>query len=154
MAAYSPPESMHALNLDGLRNPQITFWTIWHNDELLGCGALRELSPEHGEIKSMRTASPHLRKGVARRMLTHIVDEARRRGYRRVSLETGSQAEFEPARRLYASFGFTECDPFGDYSKDRNSVFMTLALDAAVESATRPLPGTPAAGRGAAGRAE
>jgi putative acetyltransferase len=128
MAAYSPPESMHALGLDGLRHPQVTFWTIWQNSDLLGCGALRELGPEFGEIKSMRTASTWLRKGVATRMLTYIVEEARRRGYRRLSLETGAQAEFAPARRLYASFGFTECDPFGDYVEDRNSVFMTLAL--------------------------
>lgn len=130
MAAYSPPESIHALDVEGLRGPDITFWTAWQDDELLGCGALKELDASHGEIKSMRTASTHLRSGVARRMLEHIVAEARRRGYRRLSLETGSQPEFEPARRLYAGFGFTACQPFGDYVEDRNSVFLTLDLGA------------------------
>src|SRR3979490_628182 len=86
---YSPPESVHALDVEGLRKPEIMFWTAWENGELLGCGALKELDSEHGEIKSMRTASPHLRKGVARKLLNHILEVARQRGYRRLSLETG-----------------------------------------------------------------
>ncbi|MGO0062781.1 GNAT family N-acetyltransferase [Brevibacillus fluminis] len=128
MAQHSPPESIHALNLDRLRKPEITFWSAWEEGELLGCGALKELDALHGEVKSMRTASAHLRKGVAGRILQHVIEEAKRRGYRRLSLETGSMAAFEPARRLYASFGFQECGPFADYVPDENSVFMTKEL--------------------------
>ncbi|NKE65371.1 GNAT family N-acetyltransferase [Ramlibacter sp. RBP-2] len=128
MRQLSPPESVHALPIEALRRPDVTFWTAWSGVELLGCGALKELDPAHGEIKSMRTASGHRRQGVARAMLAHIVAEARRRGYSRLSLETGSDAPFEPAQRLYAGFGFTACAPFADYEEDPNSVFMTLAL--------------------------
>src|SRR5512133_2156921 len=128
MKLYSPPESIHALDIEALRKPEITFWTVWENGELLGCGALKELDPQHGEIKSMRTTSAHLRKGVARAVVRHIIAEAKRRGYRRLSLETGSMAAFEPARQLYADCGFAYCEPFGDYVNDPNSVFMTLEL--------------------------
>jgi len=122
---HSPPESVHALDLTGLRDPAITFWTIWNGGELLGCGALKELDPQQGEIKSMRTAAAHLRTGVARRLLEHMLEEARRRGYTRLSLETGSAAAFAPAQMLYASFGFEYCGPFADYRLDPYSVFMT-----------------------------
>jgi putative acetyltransferase len=128
MFLVTPRESVHALPIEGLRSPDITFWSVWENGELLGCGALKELDPQHGEIKSMRTASAHLRKGVARAMVQHIITEAKRRGYRRLSLETGSMAAFERARRLYAACGFTYCEPFGDYMNDPNSVFMTMEL--------------------------
>lgn len=128
MARLSPPESVHALDLDTLRKPGITFWTVWSGDQLLGCGALKQLDPRHGEIKSMRTSTAHRRKGAAQTMLAHIISEARQRSYARLSLETGSMPAFEPARRLYESFGFTYCLPFGDYVDDPNSVFMTLAL--------------------------
>ena len=128
VAEHSPPESIHALDLNALRAPEITFWTVWQDGELLGCGALKELDAQHGEIKSMRTASRHLRKGVAAAMLEHILDEARSRGYVRVSLETGSMPAFAPARALYARYGFTECAPFADYVEDPNSVFMTRRL--------------------------
>lgn len=129
MHALSPPESVHALDLDALRRPEITFWTAWaDDDELLGCGALKALDAGHGEIKSMRTAAGHQRQGVARAMLAHIVAEAQARGYARLSLETGSMAAFEPARRLYEAFGFVPCGPFADYVDDPNSVFMTRAL--------------------------
>jgi len=128
MKLHSPPESIHALDLDALRKPEITFLTAWENAELLGCGALKELDSQHGELKSMRTSSKHLRKGVARYVLGHIIEEARRRGYRRLSLETGSMAAFEPARKLYANFGFTYCGPFSDYVEDPYSVFMTREL--------------------------
>jgi putative acetyltransferase len=128
MHLHSPPESVHALDLDGLRRPEITFWTVWEGGELLGCGALKELDATHGEIKSMRTAAAHLRKGVARGLLAHILAEARRRGYRRVSLETGSAEAFLPARRLYETFGFAYCGPFESYALDPFSVFMTLEL--------------------------
>jgi len=128
MLELSPRESMHALDVDGLRQPDVTFWTVWSGDSLLGCGALRELSAMHGEIKSMRTASAHRRKGVARTMLTHIIAEGQKRRYHRLSLETGSMQAFEPAQKLYESFGFTYCPPFGDYVEDPNSVFMTRVL--------------------------
>lgn len=128
MALHSPPESIHALDLNALRKPEITFWTVWEGDELAGCGALKALGAQHGEIKSMRTASAHLRKGVAARLLQHIIDEAGRRGYRRLSLETGSMAAFDPARKLYARFGFKYCGPFADYIEDPYSVFMTKEL--------------------------
>jgi putative acetyltransferase len=126
MSLNSPPESIHALNLEGLKKPEITFWSAWEGKELVGCGALKELDGQHGEIKSMRTSASHLRKGIARRMLQHIIEEAQRRGYRQLSLETGSMDDFEPARRLYASFGFQYCQPFSDYTEDPNSVFMTI----------------------------
>jgi putative acetyltransferase len=128
LSAISPPESMHALDIDALRKPEITFWSAWVGEELVGCGALKELNAQHAEIKSMRTASAHLRKGVASRLLQHIMEEAKRRNYRRLSLETGSMASFEPARRLYAKFGFGNCGPFAGYVEDPNSVFMTREL--------------------------
>jgi putative acetyltransferase len=129
MRRVSPPESVHALDLDGLRRPEITFWSAWLGRDLAGCAALKELDREHGEIKSMRTARGHQRKRVASRLLQHLLDEAQRRGYRRLSLETGSQPHFEPARRLYGAFGFEPCAPFADYVEDPHSVFMTKALD-------------------------
>ena len=128
MHQHSPPESVHALPLEALQRPEITFWTVWDEGELLGCGALKQLDSEHGEIKSMRTCSRHLREGVATALLAHALDEARRRGYVRLSLETGSMAAFAPARQLYERFGFTCCGPFGDYIEDPNSVFMTRQL--------------------------
>ena len=128
LAAISPPESMHALDLNALRKPDITFWSVWEGQELAGCGALKELDRQHAEIKSMRTASAHLRKGVASALLEHMISEARLRRYRRLSLETGAQDNFEPARRLYAKFGFKNCRPFANYIEDPNSVFMTREL--------------------------
>jgi putative acetyltransferase len=128
MAELSPPESVHALGLEALRQPDMTFWSVWDGRDLLGCGALKELNRHHGEVKSMRTSAAHLRRGVAKHVLHHIVGVARERGYGRLSLETGSQAAFEPARRLYSSFGFRFCGPFGDYVEDPNSVFMTIDL--------------------------
>ncbi|MBM4256211.1 MAG: GNAT family N-acetyltransferase [Deltaproteobacteria bacterium] len=128
MHRVSPPESIHALDLEGLRQPAITFWTIWDEGILAGCGALKELDPQHAEIKSMRTAFSHRREGVAKQMLQHLLEEAKRRGYARVSLETGSMEFFIPARTLYANFGFEYCPPFADYIDDPNSVFMTKAL--------------------------
>jgi putative acetyltransferase len=129
MHQLSPPESVHALDLTGLLQPEITFWTAWSSRELVGCGALKELNPSHGEIKSMRTVAAHRRKGVARGMLQHIIVEARSRSYARLSLETGAAQAFEPARRLYESFGFTYCSPFEGYTEDPNSVFLTRMLE-------------------------
>ena len=128
MMLHSPPESVHALDIEGLRQPDVTFWTAWEGSELLGCGALKELDAGHAEIKSMRTAEAHTRKGVARNLLAHMIDEARDRGYTRLSLETGSMQAFEPAHKLYGDFGFTYCEPFADYAEDPHSVFMTREL--------------------------
>jgi putative acetyltransferase len=128
MYAVSPPESVHALDLDKLRQPDITFWTVWDGDQLIGCGALKALSSIHGEIKSMRTPQNQRRRGAGRAVLAHIIDVARARRYERVSLETGTQDAFLPAVTLYRSFGFNTCPPFGDYGEDPNSVFMTLLL--------------------------
>jgi putative acetyltransferase len=128
MAENSPPESIHALNLDQLRKPDITFWSAWDDHELLGCGALKELDPGHCEIKSMRTVMRHRRKGVAAAILQHMLTEAKRRNYSRISLETGSMAAFLPAHNLYKRYGFAECEPFGDYIEDPYSIFMTKEL--------------------------
>lgn len=128
MHQISPPESVHALDVGGLLQPEVTFWSAWSSAELLGCGALKELDPAHGEIKSMRTVSTHRRKGVARAMLQHIIAEARRCSYTRLSLETGSMRAFEPARRLYENFGFAYCSPFAGYTEDPNSVFLSRRL--------------------------
>ena len=128
MRSISPPESVHALDLEGLRRPEVTFWTVWSANRLLGCGALKELGARHGEIKSMRTALRARRSGVARAVLEHIIGVARSRQYARLSLETGSQDAFEPARRLYEGFGFDYCPPFEGYVEDPHSVFMTLLL--------------------------
>ena len=128
MADISPPESMHALDLDALRSPEITFWSAWEGDQLMGCGALKELNPTQGEIKSMRTAEAHRRKGVAANLLRHLLAEARLRGYRSLSLETGSQTEFVAACKLYERHGFQITGPFADYTEDPNSVFMRMDL--------------------------
>ncbi|NDK32668.1 GNAT family N-acetyltransferase [Nesterenkonia haasae] len=131
MRANSPACSIHALDLSELRSPRLSFWTVWDDDgihkRLAGCGALKELDGE-GEIKTMRTVRTMRGRGAARFMLEHIVSEARARNFSRVSLETGSQDFFHPARSLYAAHGFTTCPPFGDYTEDPNSVFMTLPL--------------------------
>jgi putative acetyltransferase len=128
MAQVSPPESRHALDLERLRRPDITFWTMWDGPQLAGCGALNELDSAHGEVKSMRTARTCLRRGVARSLLQHIIAEAKRRGYRRLSLETGSMPYFEPARSLYRQAGFNECAAFVGYRPDPNSTFFTREI--------------------------
>ena len=128
MHALGLPESVHALDLDSLRRPEITFWTAWEGALLLGCGALMELDPRHGEVKSMRTPEAHRRTGAGRALLSHIIEVARSRGYERLSLETGSAAAFRPAHCLYESVGFARVGPFGSYVDDANSVFMCLVL--------------------------
>ena len=127
-AAQTEPGSAHALDVDGLRAPEIEFWVAWDGDELLGFGALKELSPAHGEIKSMHVAQAKRRRGAGRALLDHLIGRARAKGMERLSLETGSWDYFRPAQALYRSRGFVECAPFGDYRPDRNSVFMALNL--------------------------
>jgi putative acetyltransferase len=128
MYELSPPESVHALDLEKLRKPGITFWSAWDGSLLLGCGALKELDRRHGEVKSMRTPAALRRRGAGRAILAHIIEVARSRSYERLSLETGAHEAFQPAQNLYKDFGFTYCGPFADYPEDPNSVFMTLRL--------------------------
>lgn len=149
MYATSPAESVHALDHSALLAPEITFWTARDDDgTLLGCGALKELDPGeaplHAEIKSMRTAAHARGRGVASALLATVLTEARQRRYARVSLETGSQDYFAPARRLYARHGFSECGPFGGYTSDPHSVFMTLELPAPRTAQDRPVQDQPA----------
>ena len=129
MYELSPPEQVFALDLTKLRAPEITFWTVWDEEELLGCGALKELSPTHGEIKSMRTPAANRGRGAGRAVLAHIIWVARQRGYKKLSLETGTHEAFEPAHNLYRSQGFAASGPFGSYLSDPHSHFMELSLD-------------------------
>jgi len=124
----SPPGSVFALDLSGLRDPAVTLWSAWDGEDLLGLGALKELDADHGELKSMRTSPAHLRRGVARAMLEHLVAEGRARGYSRLSLETGSNEPFAPARALYERAGFTPCEPFADYTDQAFSRYYRLTL--------------------------
>lgn len=128
LQASSPPEACHVLDLSGLRSPSISFWTAWDGEALLGCGALKQLAADRGEIKSMRTATPHLRKGVGAAILAHIVAEARARRYRRLSLETGSGFEFRAALALYLNAGFVDGEPFGGYPPTPFTNFLHLSL--------------------------
>ncbi len=132
LSMHSPPESMHALDIEALRSPDITFWTAWSDDtgiaQLLGCGALKQLDAEHAELKSMRTDAAHLQKGVAQALLTHILEAAKQRNIKRLSLETGPMEAFAAARSLYTKNGFTYCGPFAGYVVDPYSVFMTKVL--------------------------
>jgi putative acetyltransferase len=125
---HSPPEDVHALDVDRLRDPAVTFFSYREGGRLLAVGALRRLDDEHAEVKSMHTASEARGRGIGRALLAHLVAEARARGYRRLSLETGTMAAFAPARALYASAGFVPCEPFGSYFHSPNSTCMTLAL--------------------------
>ena len=128
MRANSPPESVHALDIDGLRGPDMTFWSVWVADEIAGCGALKQLDDRRGEIKSMRVADKFLGRGVGRAILMHLIAEARARGMASLWLETGSTDDFIPALRLYESAGFKRCGPFDQYIDDPFSVFMTKEL--------------------------
>ncbi|NOH53563.1 GNAT family N-acetyltransferase [Vibrio coralliilyticus] len=129
MNATSPPESVHALDTSALKAPEVTFWTGWKEEQLLGCAAIKELSESHAELKSMRTTPSARNKGVASALLQYAIEQARLRGYQRISLETGSMSFFKPARELYQKFGFEYCSPFADYQPDPNSNFMTLDLN-------------------------
>jgi putative acetyltransferase len=128
MYELTPPQYVFAFDASKLRAPGITFWTAWQDDTLLGCAALKELSPFDGEIKSMRTPASLRRHGAGRALLDHILTTSRERGYRTLFLETGCQPEFVPAHTLYRSAGFRDCGPFGDYKDNGNSVFMSLRL--------------------------
>ena len=128
MVASSPPGSVHTLPLDALRAPSVTVWSAWEGDEILGCGALKELDVSTGEIKSMCTATVHRGRGVAHAILQHMLGIAQQRAYETVYLETGSAPAFDPAKALYEKAGFVACGPFADYVEDSFSRFMTLQL--------------------------
>ncbi|HAS6444407.1 TPA: GNAT family N-acetyltransferase [Vibrio parahaemolyticus] len=128
MYATSPLESVHALDVDALKSPDITFFSGWVNGELQGCLAIKQLTPRHVELKSMRTSNSSRKSGVATKLLTHALNTAIDKGYRKVSLETGTQQFFQPARNLYEKFGFIYCEPFADYELDPHSHFMTREL--------------------------
>ncbi|CAH0543192.1 GNAT family N-acetyltransferase [Vibrio marisflavi] len=128
MYINSPPESVHALDVDSLKSPEITFFSCWVGDELQGCLAIKQVTSEHIELKSMRTLNTARKSGVASHLLTHVMSIASHNGYRRVSLETGTQEFFKPARNLYEKFGFSYCAPFADYKEDAHSCFMTREL--------------------------
>lgn len=134
MFATSPAESVHALDPAALQDPSVTFWTVREDGVLLGCGAVKELSPQASELKSMRTAAVARGRGTATLILQGIIGEARTRGYTALLLETGTEDFFAPARRLYARHGFAECPPFGSYTEDPNSTFMRLDLTPSEES--------------------
>lgn len=125
MLKHSPAKSVHALDLSALEGPDITFFSGWINDKLAGVGALKALDVSHGEIKSMRTSPNFLRQGIARQLLQSIVEQANKRGYQQLSLETGTADAFKPAQRLYQDIGFVECEPFSNYEEDPYSLFMT-----------------------------
>jgi putative acetyltransferase len=135
LRSVTPPGSSHALDLDALRKPDVTFWTAVETETgtLLGCGALKALDAAHAEVKSMRTSPAHQNRGIASTLLRHIITEAERAGFSRLSLETGSFDFFAPARALYTKFGFEYCGPFGDYREDPHSVFMTKVLAAVAD---------------------
>jgi putative acetyltransferase len=128
MRSITPLESKHAFDLDGLRKPEITFWSVTDGDSLVGCGAIKRLDAGHAELKSMRTTPTRKRSGIASLLLEHIITEAKRMGFTRLSLETGAADFFLPARKLYEKFGFIRCEPFADYQPDPNSTFMTRML--------------------------
>ncbi len=129
MLLHSPEASVHALDLTALAAPEITFWSVWIDNTLAGCGALKELDKDHAEIKSMRTSSHHLRKGVAGKLLEHIINQAGIRSYKKLSLETGTMPVFQPAQKLYQQFGFELCPPFGHYREDPYSQFMSKVIE-------------------------
>ncbi len=122
------PGSAHALDLEGLRAPEVSFWSAWEGDRLLGFAALKRIEPDHFEVKSMHTVSESRRLGVASELLRHLISSARARGGASLSLETGTWSYFQPAVALYRKHGFVECEPFGAYRHDPNSLFMTLRI--------------------------
>ncbi len=128
MHQWSPPCKVHAMPIERLRERDVTFWSAWHGESLTGCGALKHLDDGHGEVKSMRAHPDYRGRGIGKAILAHLIAEAAARGYRRVSLETGSSPEFVPARRLYESHGFAHCGPFGGYQEDPFSIFMTRSI--------------------------
>ncbi len=129
MLKHSPKKSVHALDLSSFVSADITFWTLYINDELAGCAALKKLNEKHAELKSMRTSPHYLRKGVASTLLTHVLKMAKEQCFEKISLETGTMKVFAPAQKLYLAFGFEVCEPFSDYKEDSYSMFLTKTIN-------------------------
>jgi len=129
LRSVSPEGSTHVLDIKGLKDPSIKFWTLWENDELIGCGALKFLDKEHGEFKSIRLADKFRKKGNGIKIIKHLIDEAKKLSIKKISLETGAGEFFKPARELFILCGFKICKPFAHYKEDINSVYMNLLID-------------------------
>lgn len=129
MIENSPPEAVHALDINAFKKVNLTLWSARENGELLGCVALQELTTDHAELKSMKTHPMHLRKGIAGKLLSHVYSEAKNRGFKKISLETGNRKAFEPAQKLYQKYGFEFCGTFSDYTDEINSVYMTILIE-------------------------
>ena len=128
LRSVSPAGSTHVLDIDGLKDPSIKFWSLWENNKLIGCGALKFLEKDHGEFKSIRVADEFRKKGIGERIIKHLIDEAKKLEISKLSIETGAGEFFLPARNLFSKFGFKTCPPFAHYKKDPNSCYYTLDL--------------------------
>ena len=129
LRSVSPAGSTHVLDIDGLKDPSIKFWSLWENEKLMGCGALKFLNENHGEFKSIRVADQYRRKGYGKRIITHLIAEAKELRIKKISIETGSGEFFKSARNLFKNFGFKKCEPFSHYKTDPNSCYMTLEIN-------------------------
>ena len=129
LRSVSPAGSTHVLDIDGLKNPSIKFWSLWENEKLMGCGALKFLNESHGEFKSIRVADQYRRKGYGKKIISHLIAEAKELKIKKISIETGSGEFFKSARRLFKNFGFEKCEPFSHYKTDENSCYMTLEIN-------------------------
>ena len=128
LRSVSPEGSTHVLDIPGLKISSIKFWSLWDNDQLLGCGALKFLSETHGEFKSIRVADKHRKKGMGEKIISHLIAEAKKIGIRKLSIETGAGEFFLPARKLFMKFGFKSCKPFAHYKEDPNSCYFDLEI--------------------------
>ena len=129
LRSVSPAGSTHVLDIDGLKNPSIKFWSLWENEKLMGCGALKFLNESHGEFKSIRVADQYRGKGYGKKIISHLIAEAKELKIKKISIETGSGEFFKSARRLFKNFGFEKCEPFSHYKTDVNSCYMTLEIN-------------------------
>ena len=129
LKSVSPAGSTHVLDIDGLKNPSIKFWSLWENEKLMGCGALKFLNENHGEFKSIRVADQYRRKGYGKKIISHLIAEAKELKIKKISIETGSGKFFKSARKLFKNFGFEKCEPFSHYKADANSCYMTLEIN-------------------------
>ena len=129
LKSVSPAGSTHVLDIDGLKNPSIKFWSLWENEKLMGCGALKFLNESHGEFKSIRVADQYRGKGYGKKIISHLIAEAKELKIKKISIETGSGEFFKSARRLFKNFGFEKCEPFSHYKTDVNSCYMSLEIN-------------------------
>tara|TARA_B100001750_G_C15196056_1_gene441232 strand:+ start:205 stop:669 length:465 start_codon:yes stop_codon:yes gene_type:complete len=129
LRSVSPPGSTHVLDIDGLKDPSIKFWSLWENEKIVGCGALKFLNENHGEFKSIRVVDQYRRKGYGQKIITHLIGEAKKLNIEKISIETGSGKFFKSARKLFKKFGFKKCEPFAHYKIDSNSCYMNLEIN-------------------------